>query len=214
MPAGWVQLHVVEADGYAALVRQAAADLALQSAMADELTTRAMALIAEHGGGRYPVDGSQVHDAAAAFTAGPAFPLLFALANRAVHAWLFDESGAGGDQWAVDVAPMLADPAIRLPLRRYNVAVPAKLTVPLTVSVPRQGRLSGLTRWGSWLSLGSAALCGAGALLTLAAARRRGKALSGLGVSERPGGPAWRRPAATSTTRSTTPPATSAASPR
>ncbi|ETB46382.1 hypothetical protein O976_23965, partial [Mycobacterium avium subsp. paratuberculosis 10-8425] len=160
VPAGWVQLHVVDADGYAALARRAAADPALQSAMAAELTTRAMALIAEHGGGRYPVDGTQVHDAAAAFTAGPAFPPLFAQANRAAHAWLFDESGAGGGQWAVDVAPMLDDPSIRPLLRRHNVAVPAKLTVPLTVSVPRQGRLSGLTRWGPWLSLGSAALCG------------------------------------------------------
>ncbi|ETZ49596.1 hypothetical protein [Mycobacterium avium] len=183
VPAGWVQLHVVDADGYAALARRAAADPALQSAMAAELTTRAMALIAEHGGGRYPVDGTQVHDAAAAFTAGPAFPPLFAQANRAAHAWLFDGSGAGGDQWAVDVAPMLDDPSIRPLLRRHNVAVPAKLTVPLTVSVPRQGRLSGLTRWGPWLSLGSAALCGVGALLTLAAARRRGKALSSLGVA-------------------------------
>ncbi len=68
VPAGWVQLHVVDADGYAALARRAAADPALQSAMAAELTTRAMALIAEHGGGRYPVDGTQVHDAAAAFS--------------------------------------------------------------------------------------------------------------------------------------------------
>jgi hypothetical protein len=33
------------------------------------------------------------------------------------------------------------------------------------------------------MSLGAAALCGVGALLTVAAARRRGKALSSLGVS-------------------------------
>lgn len=188
VPAAWTQLHVVDADGYAAMARDAARDPALQSAMAGELTTRAMALAAAHGGGRYPVDSSEVHDAASAFTAGPAFPPLFAQANRAAHGWLFSDQGAGenGDQWAVDVAPMLNDDSIRPLLSHYNVTVPAKLTVPLTVSVPqslRPGRLSRLSTWGPWVSVGAAALCGVCALLTLAAARRRGKALSSLGVS-------------------------------
>ncbi|MEE3751314.1 hypothetical protein [Mycobacterium intracellulare] len=188
IPAAWTQLHVVDADGYAAMARGAAADPALQSAMAAELTTRAMALAAERGGGRYPVDGSDVHDATSAFTAGPAFPPLFAQANRAAHGWLFGDPGAGGDgnQWAVDVALMLRDDSIRPLLNQYNVTVPAKLTVPLTISAPRamrEGRLSGLSTWGPWVSVGAAALCGVCALLTLAAARRRGKALSSLGVS-------------------------------
>ena len=95
IPAAWTQLHVIDADGYAAMAQQAAGDPALQSAMAAELTTRAMALIAAHGGGRYPVDGSQVHDAASAFTAGRAFPPLFAQANRAAHGWLFTDPRPG-----------------------------------------------------------------------------------------------------------------------
>lgn len=188
VPAAWTQLHVVDGDGYATMARGAAGDPALQSAMAAELTTRAMALATAHGGGRYPVDSSEVHDAASAFTAGPAFPPLFAQANRAAHGWLFGEPviGENGDQWAVDVAPMLRDDSIQPLLSRYNVTVPAKLTVPLTVSVPHsvsQGRLSRLSTWGPWVSVGAVALCGVCALLTLAAARRRGKALSSLGVS-------------------------------
>ncbi len=186
IPAAWTQLHVVDADGYAALARHAAADPALQSAMAAELTTRATALIAERGGGRYPLDSAEVHAAARAFTAGPAFPPLFAQANRAAHGWLFSDPGAAENGWAVDVAPMLRDSALQPLLSRHNVAVPAKLTVPLTVSVPpsmRQGRLSRLATWGPWVSVGAAALCGVCASLTLAAARRRGKALSSLGVS-------------------------------
>jgi len=188
VPAAWTQLHVVDADGYAAMARAAAGDPALQSAMAAELTTRAMALVTAHGGGGDPVDSSEVHDAASAFTAGSAFPPLFAQANRAAHGWLFGEpvTGENGDQWAVDVAPMLRDDSIQPLLSRYNVTVPAKLTVPLTVSVPHsvsQGRLSRLSTWGPWVSVGAAALCGVCALLTLAAARRRGKALSSLGVS-------------------------------
>lgn len=188
IPAAWTQLHVVDTDGYAALARHAAADPALQSAMAAELTTRATALIAERGGGRYPLDSAEVHAAARAFTAGPAFPPLFAQANRAAHGWLFSDPGAAenGNQWAFDVAPMLRDGSIQPLLSRHNVAVPAKLTVPLTVSVPpsmRQGRLSRLATWGPWVSVGAAALCGGCALLTLVAARRRGKALSSLGVS-------------------------------
>ncbi|WP_406817253.1 hypothetical protein [Mycobacterium sp. M23085] len=188
IPAAWAQLHIVDSDGYAALAQHAATDPALQSAMASELTSRAMTLITQHGGGRSSVDSSEVHDAASAFTAGPAFPPLFAQANRAAHGWLFGDPGAGdnGNQWAVDVAPMLNDGAIRSLLSRHNVTVPAKMTVPLTVSVPqsmRQGRLSRLSTWGPWLSVGAAALCGVCALLTVAAARRRGKALSSLGVS-------------------------------
>jgi hypothetical protein len=190
IPAAWTQLHIVDAGGYAAMAQNAAADPALQSAMAGELSARAMALIATHSGTRDPVDGSQVHEAASAFTAGPAFPPLFAQANRAVHGWLFsdpgDSAGQSGSQWAVDVAPMLNDSSIKPLLSRYNVTVPAKLVVPLTVSVPHslhQGELSRLCRWGPWASVGAAALTGVCALLMLAAARRRGKALTALGVS-------------------------------
>lgn len=188
VPAAWTQLNVVDADGYAALARHAAADPALQSAMASELTARAMTLIAQHGGDRSAAADSEVREAARNFTAGPAFPPLFAQANRAAHDWLFHDPGAtgGDDQWAVDVAPMLDDGSIRPLLDCHNVAVPAKLIVPLTVSLPpsmRQGRLSRLSSWGPWVSAGAAVLCGVCALLTVAAARRRGKALSSLGVS-------------------------------
>ncbi|MGO8772357.1 hypothetical protein [Mycobacterium sp.] len=191
VPAAWTQLHVVDADGYAALAQRAAADPALQSAMASELTTRAMALVAAPGGARYPVDSSQVHDAAVAFTAGRAFPPLFAQANRAVHGWLFDDprSGRNAGEWVVDVAPMLKDSAIAPLLSRHHVTVPATLTVPVTASMPsmsgslRQGQLSRLSAWGPWVSIGAAALSGCCAVLTLVTARRRGKALSALGVS-------------------------------
>ena len=200
IPAAWTQRNVVDADGYAAMARRAAGDPALQSAVAAELTTRAMALIAADGGGGHPVDGSQVHGAASAFTAGPSFPPLFAQANRAAHDWLFidPQSGRIANQWAVDVAPMLKDASFQRILSSYNVKVPATLTVPLTVSVPsvpsvpsgpsgslslRQGQLSRLDTWGPRVSIGAAALSGVCALLTLVAARHRGRALTGLGVS-------------------------------
>lgn len=187
VPAVWGQLNVVSEDGYAALGQRAAADPALQSAMASELSTRAMALVAERGG--YPVDGAEVHDVASAFTAGPSFPPLFARMNRAAHGWLFTDPRAGGDQWVVDVAPMLDNDAFRRVLSRHHVTAPDHLTVPITVSMPatsgslRQGQLSRLAAWGPWVSIGATALTGLFALLTVAAARRRGQALTGLGVS-------------------------------
>lgn len=186
VPAAWAQLHVVDADGYAAMAKDAAGDPALQSAMAAELTTRAMALIAAQGG-RHPVDSSRVREAAGAFTAGSAFPPLFAQANRAAHDWVFHgASSRHGDQWVVDLAPMLKDDSLQALLNSYHVQVPANLTVPLTVSMPRQwrpGQLSPLTAWGPWLSIGAVALTVVCAMLTLVAAHRRGKALTGLGVS-------------------------------
>jgi hypothetical protein len=187
VPAAWLQLHVVGEDGAAALARQAAGDPALQSAVAGELTTRAMALIAARNHGRSPVDENVVHAAATTFTTGPAFPPLFADAEREAHRWLFSRARSG-DSWTVDLGPMLNDSAIRRVLSSYNVTAPTTLTVPLAVTAPsgqsvRQGQLSGLATWGPWVSIGAAvavAFCG---LLTLAAARRRGKALSSLGVS-------------------------------
>jgi hypothetical protein len=185
VPATWVQRNLVDENGYTALALRSAADPALQSAMAGELTARAMTLIAQHSGGRYPVDSAQVHDAAAAFTAGPSFPPLFATVNRAAHRWLFADAGSG-DTWTVDVAPMLNDSAFAPILSEYNVQVPPTLTVPLTASVPQalqQGELSRAASWGKQASLGAAAVCGVLALLMLLAARRRGKALTSLGVS-------------------------------
>jgi hypothetical protein len=191
VPAAWVQLNIVEEDGYAALVQKAAGDPALQSAAAAELTTRAMALIAAHGGGNHPVDSAGVRGAATAFTAGPSFPPLFANANRAAHRWLFWQAQSG-DSWVIDVAPMLRDSAFREILSSYNVKVPATLTVPLSVSVPtsrsgrqplRQGQLSRVATWAPWVSIGAAVLSIGFGVLTLAAARRRGKALTSLGVS-------------------------------
>jgi hypothetical protein len=188
IPAAWAQENLVDEGGYAAMAQKAADDPALQSAVAAELTTRAMALIAEHGGGRYPVDSSRVHDAATAFTAGPSFPPLFAQANRAAHGWLFTGtlSGQNGGQWVVDLAPMLDDSSFQQILSSYNVTVPATLTVPLTVSVPkslRQGQLSRVAAWGPWVSIGAIALSGICGVLTLLTARRRGKALTSLGAS-------------------------------
>ncbi|BAX90827.1 hypothetical protein [Mycobacterium shigaense] len=191
VPATWVQRNIVNPDGYAALAEQAAYDPGLQSAMAAELTTRATALIAARNGGRVPADSSQVHTAAAAFTSGPSFPALFAQANRAAHGWLFSDprSGQDGDGWTVDLAPMLKDPAIAQLLASYRVQVPATLTVPLTVSLSsmsepvRQGELSPLGDWGSRATTVALVWCGGCAALTLLAARRRGKALTSLGVS-------------------------------
>ncbi len=185
VPAAWAQTNLVDEDGYAAMAHKAAADPALQSATAAELTIRAMALIAAHGGGKSAVDSSRVHDTAAAFTASLSFPPLFAKANRAVHRWLFSDARSG-DPWVLDVAPMLNDSSFQPILSTYNVKVPATLAVPLTASMPqslRQGQLSRLAAWGPWVSIGAAALSGFFGLLTLVTARRRGKALNSLGVS-------------------------------
>lgn len=186
IPAAWAQANVIDGDGYAAFVQEAARDPALQSAMASELTNRAMALIAERGGGRYPVDSSPVHDVAAAFTAGPSFPPLFAQVNRVAHAWLFSTPRRGGEQWTVDVAPMLKETSIQRVLSTYHVKVPETLKVPLTVSEGQrvhQGQLNRAAVWGPWVSIGAAAGCVVFVLLMLLVARSRGRALTALGVS-------------------------------
>ena len=86
----------------------------------------------------------------------------------------------------VDLAPMLADSSFQQTLSSYRIQVPQTLPVPLTENVPaavRPGQLQRVATWGPWVSVGLAALAGVGALLTIAAARRRGKAIAALGVS-------------------------------
>ena len=188
LPTTWLQKNVINTEGYAALAQKAAGDRDLQSAMAGELTARAMALIAQHGAEHYPVDSTRVHDAIAEFTASRAFPPVFAQANRSAHDWLFSEPqpGQASDQWVIDVAPMLNDSSVQQILTEYGVKVPPKLTVPVAVSPPpslRQGRLSRVTTWGPWVSVGAAAAAAFSGLLLLMVARRRGKALTSIGIS-------------------------------
>jgi hypothetical protein len=185
LPAAWVQTHLIDANGYTTMARQAASDPTLQSAVASELATRALGLINQHG---YHVDSTQVHDVAAGYTAGPDFPPQFADANRMVHSWMFTGAHAqtDGDQWVIDLSDMLKDSAFAPMLASYNVRVPETVRVPVTVSpskVLQPGELQPLATWGPWASIAAAALTGIGALLTLAAARSRGRALAGLGIS-------------------------------
>jgi hypothetical protein len=187
IPATWAQKNVVDPDGYAALAASAAKDPRLQDAMASELTAQARALISENG---YDVSSDLMRGVASAYTASPAFPGQFAQANRIAHRWMFTDpvqrAEGTDDQWVVDLAPMLADMSFQQTLANFNIEVPDTLTVPVTVSNLeglRPGQLKALSRWGPWVSIGSGILAGFFALLTLATARSRGKALAALGVS-------------------------------
>ncbi len=183
VPAVWAQQHLIDRDGYSALAQRAAADPELQAAMAGELTAQ----VGRLGSG---VDSSVVSRIAAAYTSGSAFPAQFAQANGFAHRWLFttaipstlDPQG----RWVIDLAPMLSDVAFVQTLNDYNVAVPDSLPIPLTDEAPaflRPGALRAVGLWGPWISIGLAVLTGAGALLTLFAARSRGRALAALGFS-------------------------------
>ena len=188
IPASWAQQNVVSEDGYAALAAEAAKDPQLQEAMASELSTQITQLAADSG---YALNNNElVRGVTSAYTANSGFPGQFAQANRIAHRWMFTDSvqhdQADGDRWLVDIAPMLKDDSLRQTLGNLNLNVPDTLTVPITVpesSSLRPGQLKMLSTWGPWASIGVGVLTGIAALLTLAAARSRGKALAALGVS-------------------------------
>jgi hypothetical protein len=183
VPMAWVQQNIVDADGYAALAQKAAGDPALQSAVAAELSAKTTALISQHGS---TVDPSTVHEIATAYTAGAAFPAQFAQANRLAHQWMFTRPRNQSDPWVVELAPMLQDSAFRQMLADYHVPVPASVNVPVTVTASKMvqpGKLRPLAIWGPWVGIAAAVLSGVCALLTLAAARSRGRALASLGVA-------------------------------
>jgi hypothetical protein len=183
VPAVWAQRNIIDANGYAGLAQQAAADPQLRAAVASELASTATSLIGEHAS---RADPGLVRGVASAYTAGPSFPPQFAQANRIAHGWAFTGTQSGPDPWLLDLAPMLNDTAFRQSLADCNVRVPATAAVPLAVSAPmalRPGQLHRLATWGPWLSLAATVLTGVCAVLTLAAARSRGRALASLGVS-------------------------------
>jgi hypothetical protein len=183
LPAAWAQVNLIDNDGYAAFAQRAAANPALQQAVAGELTTQVLAL----GDGLQP---DLVAGLASSYTSSSNFPAQFAEANRFAHRWMFtdlmsSDTDAQG-RWVIDIGPMLNDTTFKETLDRFNVAVPASLPVPLTENAPdalRPGQLQPLATWGPWFSVGVAVIAGIFALLTLAAARSRGKALAALGVS-------------------------------
>jgi hypothetical protein len=184
VPAVWAQRTVINADGYAALAGSAAHDPALQNAMASELATQVGTLARRHG---YNVANSTALGVASAYTASSSFPGQFAAVNRVAHDWLFtDAAQPTTEGWQIDIAPMLADTSFNDTLGKLGIDVPKTLTVPVTsdaTDTVRPGQLRPLARWGPWVSLGAAALMAIAALLTVAVARRRGKALAALGVS-------------------------------
>ena len=179
VPSAWAQKTVIDPNGYSAFAASAAKDPRLQEAMAAELTTQVTA--------RYDVSTDLVRGVAAAYTASPSFPVQFATANRIVHRWAFTDavSQGEGDEWVIDLAPMLADTSFQQTLANFNIEPPQSLTVPVTADAQalRPGQLQRLATWGPWVSVGATILTGVFALLTLAAARARGKALAALGIS-------------------------------
>ncbi len=183
LPAAWVQFHLVDRAGYAALAQRAAADPQLQSAMATELTAQV---------GRLSVtaDSAVVGPIARLYTASSSFPAQFGQANAFAHRWLFtDTVGSGRDEqgrWVIDFAPMLSDTAFAQTLRDYNVSVPSSVPIPLTDNASttvRPGALREVGMWWPWATIGAAVLAAASAMLMLLAAPSRGKALAALGVA-------------------------------
>ena len=187
VPTMWAQRNVVSEDGYAALSAAAAHDPKLQRAMASELTAQIRSFAANNGYGT--LNTELVGNVVTAYTGNDGFPGQFAQANRIAHRWMFTDTvrtDGSGDRWLVDIAPMLNDPSIKETLGDLDLDVPQTLTVPITVpesSELRPGQLRLLSTWGPWVSVGSTVLAGISALLMLAAARSRGKALVSLGVS-------------------------------
>jgi hypothetical protein len=187
IPAMWAQKNVVDANGYASFARSAAKDPQLQQAMASELTTQIVSLASNDG---FDLNSDLVRGVTTAYTQNAGFPGQFAQANRIVHTWMFTDEirrqEGTDDRWLIDIAPMLSDPSMRATLGNLNLDVPATMTVPITVSDTsgmQPGQLRQLSTWGPWVSIGTTVLAGVFALLTLAAARAKGKALAALGVS-------------------------------
>jgi hypothetical protein len=186
VPTAWAQKNVVDENGYSALATSAAKEPQLQQAMANVLGTQLKKLVEGTG---YDVSTDLLRSAAGTYTASAVFPGQFAQANRIAHRWMFtdavQQSDASG-RWQIDLSPMLSDSSFRQTLEQFGIQAPSTLEVPLTENLSdsvRPGQLRQLSTWGPWVSVGATILTGVLALLMLAMAGSRGKALAALGVS-------------------------------
>lgn len=177
VPTAWAQRTLVDIDGFAALAQRAAGDPGLQRAAAGEITAEMVQLIRARG---FDVDPALVRGVATAYTAGPEFPPKFADISRQTHRDAFSANGT--DEWVLDLGPMLRDTVFQQLLGGDGMSESPALTVSVPESL-RDGKLRTLAGWNRWGSLGAGVLGVIAALSTLLAARRRGKALAGLGVS-------------------------------
>ena len=182
VPTAWAQLNLVDADGYAAMARRAATDPMLQSAAAAGLADQATALITARG---------RSVDPAVMGSARPATPPARRFPGSSLRSTVWRTAGcssgdSSGDPWVVDVGPMLADPSLQQMLSRSHVRTPTTLVVPLTAAPPKalaSARLRFFASWNLLVCLTTAALAGFSAVLALASARSRAKALTGFGVA-------------------------------
>lgn len=188
VPAAWAQHTVIDRDGYADFAASAAREPQVQQAMASLLTNEIVSFAAENGYGNLNPD--LVDSVTTGYTQNAGFPGQFAAVNRIAHTWMFTDTvqrdQTADDRWLVDISPMLKDPSLRDTLGNLNLEVPDTLNVPITIpdsSGLQPGQLRPLATWGPWVSVGAIILTGVLALLTLAAARSRTKAVVALGVS-------------------------------
>ena len=188
VPAMWAQKNIVDANGYAAFAQSAAKDPGLQQAMASELTTQIVSLGVEQRLRPQPRSGARRDDG---LHPERRFP-------RAVRAGEPDRAhldvhrrdpppGRHRRSMADRHRPDAVRPVVASDVGQSRISTCRDtLTVPITVSDTsgmQPGQLRQLSTWGPWVSIGAAVLTGVFALLTLAAARARGKALAALGVS-------------------------------
>ena len=137
LPAAWAQQNVVDADGYAAFSQRAAADPALQQAVAAELTTQLVTLAANSG---YDVQTDLFGTAATAYTAK--FRLSRSVRHREPLRAPLDVHRLGvqrrrfAGRWVVDLGPMLADSSFQQTLQDFGIQAPSSLPVPLTENAP------------------------------------------------------------------------------
>ncbi len=173
----WLLTTLLGGAGFDRLAGRAAADEPLRTAVAGELSTQAVRLLAERG---HPIDLAPVRSAALDYVASPAFAAQFRAVARAGHDWVFDGAGP----FTVDIAPMLRDDAFAGLLAAHDARVPDALTVPVAAPLGPvwRDRLHLVAVWGPWAGPGLAVLAGLLGAATVGAARRRGRALAGLGV--------------------------------
>ena len=184
IPTAWAQHTVVSRSGYTALAARAATQPSLQGAVAGELATQLNTVATKAG---YGNSINVLAGAADSYTGSSTFPDQFAAVNGLAHDWVFTDTAARTDSsghWLVDLSPMLDDSSLKATLTGFGIKAPSKLQVPVTDSAGlRPGQFRVATTWGPWAVAGAGALAAVLALLTVMAARSRGKILAALGVS-------------------------------
>ncbi|AZZ79948.1 hypothetical protein QEN35_10835 [Gordonia alkanivorans] len=177
VPALWLDLRIVDQDGFVSTVAPMAENQKVKDYLADEIAAQATART------DLPIAGALVRPLAATYTDSEQFRLDFADVVGQQHAWLFTQPAPGEDTsvMQLDITAMI-NRALNLTGTPNEISGPVVVDLTNGASGLEAGRYAEVGNQITMLARGAAAVAVIAGLLALLLAHRRSTVFAWLGL--------------------------------